>query len=148
MLPITNYRLVLTASTPLGHPSRERANKEAWTQKTLSQYPAVRHYRSIVNYTFHISMKLFNNATHQQQHRYRSSSSSRRPKCVLLVVLAAVVFLSTINPSIASSISSTTVVSFRQNLDQVLKKWNCNSPQTRLVYLGTNNYYVIRLILI
>lgn len=31
------------------------------------------------------------------------------------------------------------VVSFKKNIDQVLKEWNCNKPQMRLVYLGIYN---------
>ena len=34
--------------------------------------------------------------------------------------------------------SAPTVVSFKQNMDQVMKQWNCNKPQPRLVYLGTS----------
>ena len=31
---------------------------------------------------------------------------------------------------------SAPTVSFKQNMDQVMKQWNCNKPKPRLVYLG------------
>ena len=33
-------------------------------------------------------------------------------------------------------VDSRTVVSFKRNLDQVMKEWNCKDPQSKLVYLG------------
>ena len=41
------------------------------------------------------------------------------------------------------------MVTFKRNIDQVLKEWNCNKPQMRLVYLGNIFYrslYIIKLI--
>ncbi len=34
------------------------------------------------------------------------------------------------------------MVTFKRNIDQVLKEWNCNKPQMRLVYLGINIIYL------
>ncbi|KAK4026615.1 Uncharacterized protein APZ42_017287 [Daphnia magna] len=33
------------------------------------------------------------------------------------------------------AVQSKTIVPFKKNIDQVLKEWNCNKPQSRLVYL-------------
>ena len=37
--------------------------------------------------------------------------------------------------------SSGSTVSFRQNMDQVMKQWNCNKPKAQLVYLGKSINY-------
>ena len=33
-------------------------------------------------------------------------------------------------------VQSKTIVPFRKNIEQVLRQWNCNKPQSRLIYLG------------
>lgn len=38
------------------------------------------------------------------------------------------------------AVQSKTIVPFKKNIDQVLKEWNCNKPQSRLVYLGMYIY--------
>ncbi len=35
-----------------------------------------------------------------------------------------------------NTLEAKSLVTFKRNIDQVLKEWNCNKPQERLVYLG------------
>lgn len=35
-----------------------------------------------------------------------------------------------------NTLEAKSLVTFKKNIDQVLKEWNCNKPQGRLVYLG------------
>lgn len=57
----------------------------------------------------------------------------KNEKVMIMVYLA--IFMGMLASSIFV-VDSRAVVSFKRNLDQVMKEWNCKDPQSKLVYLG------------
>jgi hypothetical protein len=43
--------------------------------------------------------------------------------------------------ALVAVVQSAPTVSFKQNMDQVMKQWNCNTPKAKLVYLGKSKLY-------
>lgn len=76
-----------------------------------------------------------------------SQSRSNRPKVQLYLATINMISLRLSSLILIFLLVNQTVVQtkiivpFRKNIDQVLKQWNCNKPQSRLVYLG--NYISI-----